>query len=105
MRHHSSLVEIGQLWVSVAHTQYNHTFQLDEILLLILLLFCACLLLLCSCRFQGNLHDRYGQLVVLYTKLLCTKMEFHIKVRASCVIYHIIRYDTKIHVIDDSAKC
>uniref|UniRef100_A0A7N6AQG8 Huntingtin-interacting protein 1-related protein n=1 Tax=Anabas testudineus TaxID=64144 RepID=A0A7N6AQG8_ANATE len=45
MRHHSSLVEIGQLW--------------------------------------SNLHDRYGQLVALYTKLLCTKMEFHVKVRAS----------------------
>uniref|UniRef100_A0A7N6BBV2 I/LWEQ domain-containing protein n=1 Tax=Anabas testudineus TaxID=64144 RepID=A0A7N6BBV2_ANATE len=41
MRHHSSLVEIGQLW--------------------------------------SNLHDRYGQLVALYTKLLCTKMEFHVK--------------------------
>uniref|UniRef100_A0A7N8YDX8 Huntingtin-interacting protein 1-related protein n=1 Tax=Mastacembelus armatus TaxID=205130 RepID=A0A7N8YDX8_9TELE len=41
MRHHSSLVEMGQLW--------------------------------------GNLHDRYGQLVSLYTKLLCTKMEFHVK--------------------------
>ncbi|XP_036382489.1 huntingtin interacting protein 1 related b isoform X2 [Megalops cyprinoides] len=27
----------------------------------------------------GNLHDRYGQLVALYTKLLCTKMEFHMK--------------------------
>lgn len=27
----------------------------------------------------GNLHDRYGQLVALYTKLLCTKMEFHVK--------------------------
>ncbi|CAK6966478.1 huntingtin interacting protein 1 related b [Scomber scombrus] len=41
MRHHSSLVEIGKLWM--------------------------------------NLHDRYGQLVALYTKLLCTKMEFHAK--------------------------
>lgn len=27
----------------------------------------------------GNLHDRYGQLVALYSKLLCTKMEFHVK--------------------------
>uniref|UniRef100_A0A8C7NMH4 Huntingtin-interacting protein 1-related protein n=1 Tax=Oncorhynchus mykiss TaxID=8022 RepID=A0A8C7NMH4_ONCMY len=27
----------------------------------------------------GNLHDRYGQLVALYCKLLCTKMEFHMK--------------------------
>uniref|UniRef100_A0A4W5NN27 Huntingtin-interacting protein 1-related protein n=1 Tax=Hucho hucho TaxID=62062 RepID=A0A4W5NN27_9TELE len=27
----------------------------------------------------GNLHDRYGQLVALYAKLLCTKMEFHVK--------------------------
>ncbi|XP_061585196.1 huntingtin interacting protein 1 related b isoform X2 [Cololabis saira] len=41
MRHHSSLVEVGQLW--------------------------------------GHLHDRYGQLVGLYTKLLCTKLEFHVK--------------------------
>ncbi|XP_056447740.1 huntingtin-interacting protein 1-related protein-like isoform X1 [Gadus chalcogrammus] len=41
MRHHSSLIEIGQLW--------------------------------------GNLHDKYGQLVALYSKMLCTKMEFHVK--------------------------
>uniref|UniRef100_A0A8C5E3W7 Huntingtin interacting protein 1 related n=1 Tax=Gouania willdenowi TaxID=441366 RepID=A0A8C5E3W7_GOUWI len=27
----------------------------------------------------GHLHDRYGQLVAIYTKLLCTKMEFHAK--------------------------
>ncbi|KAJ8395630.1 hypothetical protein AAFF_G00031110 [Aldrovandia affinis] len=27
----------------------------------------------------GNLHDRYGQLVALYSKLLYTKMEFHMK--------------------------
>ncbi|KAJ8287153.1 hypothetical protein GJAV_G00048240 [Gymnothorax javanicus] len=27
----------------------------------------------------GNLHDRYGQLVALYSKLLCTKMDFHMK--------------------------
>ncbi|KAM6953904.1 huntingtin interacting protein 1 related b [Aplochiton taeniatus] len=27
----------------------------------------------------GNLHDRYGQLVAIYSKLLCTKMEFHMK--------------------------
>lgn len=27
----------------------------------------------------ANLHDRYGQLVGLYSKLLCTKMEFHVK--------------------------
>uniref|UniRef100_A0A668AIY5 Huntingtin interacting protein 1 related b n=1 Tax=Myripristis murdjan TaxID=586833 RepID=A0A668AIY5_9TELE len=33
-----------------------------------------------SCGFQGNLHDRYGQLVALYSKLLCTKLEFHMKV-------------------------
>uniref|UniRef100_A0A7N6A5Z0 I/LWEQ domain-containing protein n=1 Tax=Anabas testudineus TaxID=64144 RepID=A0A7N6A5Z0_ANATE len=44
---------------------------------------------------ESNLHDRYGQLVALYTKLLCTKMEFHVKVRA-CVTFH--TYDTKIHV-------
>ncbi|XP_031712191.1 huntingtin interacting protein 1 related b [Anarrhichthys ocellatus] len=30
-------------------------------------------------RLWRNLHDKYGQLVVLYTKLLCTKMEFHVK--------------------------
>ncbi|KAF7669623.1 hypothetical protein LDENG_00166620 [Lucifuga dentata] len=30
-------------------------------------------------KLWGNLHDRYGQLVVLYTRLLCTKMEFHTK--------------------------
>ncbi|TNN54576.1 Huntingtin-interacting protein 1-related protein [Liparis tanakae] len=28
---------------------------------------------------NNNLHDKYGQLVVVYTKLLCTKMEFHVK--------------------------
>ncbi|TKS78654.1 Huntingtin-interacting protein 1-related protein [Collichthys lucidus] len=28
---------------------------------------------------NANLHDKYGQLVALYTKLLCTKMEFHVK--------------------------
>uniref|UniRef100_A0A3Q2YF65 Huntingtin interacting protein 1 related b n=1 Tax=Hippocampus comes TaxID=109280 RepID=A0A3Q2YF65_HIPCM len=27
----------------------------------------------------GNIHDRYGQLVALYSKLLCTKMKFHNK--------------------------
>ncbi|KAK0150954.1 Huntingtin-interacting protein 1-related protein [Merluccius polli] len=27
----------------------------------------------------GNLHDKYGQLVALYSKLLCTKLEFHVK--------------------------
>uniref|UniRef100_A0A3P9IYE3 Huntingtin-interacting protein 1-related protein n=1 Tax=Oryzias latipes TaxID=8090 RepID=A0A3P9IYE3_ORYLA len=27
----------------------------------------------------SQLHDRYGQLVALYTKLLCTKLEFHVK--------------------------
>ncbi|KAJ8005658.1 hypothetical protein DPEC_G00120220 [Dallia pectoralis] len=41
MRHHSNIVETGQLW--------------------------------------GNLHDKYGQLVSLYSKLICTKMEFHVK--------------------------
>uniref|UniRef100_A0A3Q4BP31 Uncharacterized protein n=1 Tax=Mola mola TaxID=94237 RepID=A0A3Q4BP31_MOLML len=30
-------------------------------------------------KLWGNLHDRYGQLVALYSKLLCTKMEFHTK--------------------------
>uniref|UniRef100_A0A8C9W9W4 Huntingtin interacting protein 1 related b n=1 Tax=Scleropages formosus TaxID=113540 RepID=A0A8C9W9W4_SCLFO len=29
--------------------------------------------------FSANLHDRYGQLVALYAKLLCNKMEFHMK--------------------------
>uniref|UniRef100_A0A674EPA2 Huntingtin-interacting protein 1-related protein n=1 Tax=Salmo trutta TaxID=8032 RepID=A0A674EPA2_SALTR len=37
------------------------------------------MLVACSYCFQGNLHDRYGQLVALYSKLLCTKMEFHMK--------------------------
>lgn len=32
------------------------------------------------CCVQGHLHDRYGQLVSIYSKLLCTKMEFHAKV-------------------------
>uniref|UniRef100_A0A669DHW2 Huntingtin-interacting protein 1-related protein n=1 Tax=Oreochromis niloticus TaxID=8128 RepID=A0A669DHW2_ORENI len=27
----------------------------------------------------GNLHDRYGQLVTLYSKLLCIKLKFHAK--------------------------
>ncbi|XP_030593965.1 huntingtin interacting protein 1 related b isoform X1 [Archocentrus centrarchus] len=27
----------------------------------------------------GNLHDRYGQLVSLYSRLLCTKLKFHTK--------------------------
>uniref|UniRef100_A0A665X5X7 Huntingtin-interacting protein 1-related protein n=1 Tax=Echeneis naucrates TaxID=173247 RepID=A0A665X5X7_ECHNA len=30
-------------------------------------------------KMWSNLHDRYGQLVALYTRLLCTKMEFHSK--------------------------
>ncbi|KAK5871513.1 hypothetical protein PBY51_004392 [Eleginops maclovinus] len=30
-------------------------------------------------KLWSNLHDKYGQLVALYTKLLCTKMEFHAK--------------------------
>ncbi|XP_034026254.1 huntingtin interacting protein 1 related b isoform X2 [Thalassophryne amazonica] len=30
-------------------------------------------------KLWGNLHDRYGQLVAIYSKLLCTKMEFHAK--------------------------
>ena len=29
---------------------------------------------------QGHLHDRYGQLVNVYTKLLLTKISFHLKV-------------------------
>uniref|UniRef100_A0A4W5RRX9 Huntingtin-interacting protein 1-related protein n=1 Tax=Hucho hucho TaxID=62062 RepID=A0A4W5RRX9_9TELE len=37
------------------------------------------MLVACSYCLQGNLHDRYGQLVALYSKLLCTKMEFHMK--------------------------
>uniref|UniRef100_A0A674EQ69 Huntingtin interacting protein 1 related b n=1 Tax=Salmo trutta TaxID=8032 RepID=A0A674EQ69_SALTR len=36
--------------------------------------------------YSGNLHDRYGQLVALYSKLLCTKMEFHMKVRAPSTV-------------------
>uniref|UniRef100_A0A4W5S1P5 Huntingtin interacting protein 1 related b n=1 Tax=Hucho hucho TaxID=62062 RepID=A0A4W5S1P5_9TELE len=47
------------------------------------------MLVACSYCLQGNLHDRYGQLVALYSKLLCTKMEFHMKVRApSTVLGH-----------------
>ncbi|KAM6931383.1 huntingtin interacting protein 1 related b [Xenentodon cancila] len=30
-------------------------------------------------KLWGHLHDKYGQLVALYTKLLCTKLEFHVK--------------------------
>ncbi|XP_076007005.1 huntingtin interacting protein 1 related b isoform X2 [Genypterus blacodes] len=30
-------------------------------------------------KLWGNLHDKYGQLVALYTRLLCTKLEFHSK--------------------------
>ncbi|MEQ2298100.1 hypothetical protein AMECASPLE_001758 [Ameca splendens] len=30
-------------------------------------------------KLWSHLHDKYGQLVSLYTKLLCTKMEFHVK--------------------------
>lgn len=30
---------------------------------------------------QGHLHDRYGQLVSIYTRLLLTKISFHVKVR------------------------
>lgn len=52
--------------------------------------------LVCSCCVQGNLHDRYGQLVALYTKLLCTKMEFHVKVRASPVVCHATQYVSKM---------
>lgn len=32
---------------------------------------------------QGHLHDRYGQLVNIYTKLLLTKISFHLKVVSS----------------------
>lgn len=32
---------------------------------------------------QGHLHDRYGQLVNVYTKLLLTKISFHLKVVSS----------------------
>ena len=32
---------------------------------------------------QGHLHDRYGQLVNIYTKLLLTKISFHLKVASS----------------------
>uniref|UniRef100_A0A8C1TWZ8 ENTH domain-containing protein n=1 Tax=Cyprinus carpio TaxID=7962 RepID=A0A8C1TWZ8_CYPCA len=28
----------------------------------------------------GNLHDRYGHIVALYAKLLCIKIDFHLKV-------------------------
>lgn len=36
-----------------------------------------------SCLRQGHLHDRYGQLVSIYTRLLLTKISFHAKVRDS----------------------
>lgn len=102
MRHHSSLVEVGQIWVSrfffFLHLKKNHfkrvklggsgfpvnpeiiSYQTTnkkslttwrDIFKLIFSHFC----------FQGNLHDRYGQLVALYSKLLCTKLEFHVKVK------------------------
>uniref|UniRef100_A0A8C1ZBY1 Huntingtin interacting protein 1 related n=1 Tax=Cyprinus carpio TaxID=7962 RepID=A0A8C1ZBY1_CYPCA len=29
---------------------------------------------------NGNLHDRYGHIVALYAKLLCIKIDFHLKV-------------------------
>lgn len=32
---------------------------------------------------QGHLHGRYGQLVNIYTKLLLTKISFHLKVASS----------------------
>lgn len=35
---------------------------------------------------QGHLHDRYGQLVNVYTKLLLTKISFHLKVVSSGVV-------------------
>lgn len=38
--------------------------------------------------FQGNLHDRYGQLVTLYSKLLCTKLKFHTKVNALSLMFY-----------------
>lgn len=38
--------------------------------------------------FQGNLHDRYGQLVTLYSKLLCTKLKFHTKVNAPSLMFY-----------------
>uniref|UniRef100_A0AAY4CKP0 I/LWEQ domain-containing protein n=1 Tax=Denticeps clupeoides TaxID=299321 RepID=A0AAY4CKP0_9TELE len=36
----------------------------------------------CMCVIpQGNLHDRYGHIVALYSKFLCHKIEFHKKVK------------------------
>lgn len=76
MRHHGSLIEIGKLWVSQfillqCWRKQLHTYSGAYYFLVYV---------------QGNLHDRYGQLVGLYTKLLCTKLEFHMKVRVSFVI-------------------
>lgn len=38
------------------------------------------------CSPQGHLHDRYGQLVNVYTKLLLTKISFHLKVASSGLV-------------------
>lgn len=76
MRHHSSLVEIGKLWVSqfiLLRCWWKQLYTYSG----------AYVFLVCV---QGNLHDRYGQLVGLYTKLLCTKLEFHTKVMVFFVI-------------------
>uniref|UniRef100_A0A8C1LI13 Huntingtin interacting protein 1 related n=1 Tax=Cyprinus carpio TaxID=7962 RepID=A0A8C1LI13_CYPCA len=39
----------------------------------------------------GNLHDRYGHIVALYAKLLCIKIDFHLKV-SLIGTYYITQY-------------
>ena len=43
---------------------------------------------------QGHLHDRYGQLVNIYTKLLLTKISFHLKVASSRESWGLARHPT-----------
>uniref|UniRef100_A0A8C2EIM3 Huntingtin interacting protein 1 related a n=1 Tax=Cyprinus carpio TaxID=7962 RepID=A0A8C2EIM3_CYPCA len=45
--------------------------------------------------FKGNLHDRYGHIVALYAKLLCIKIDFHLKVS-------LIRRDGSVCIINMS---
>lgn len=35
--------------------------------------------------FKGHLHDKYGQLVAIYSSLLINKMNFHAKVKGGSV--------------------
>lgn len=108
MRHHSSLVEIGKLWVSLCIYFFNEIFKKNNFIRMQFAVYWISkkawskrkesfnLARYCnwlnSCSsapvvFQGNLHDKYGQLVFLYSKLLCTKLEFHVKVRGHRLSY------------------